>query len=49
MKKPTKTATKEKAQGRIKGTGVNKPVHRETVPQVKAGTTYGRPTQTQKL
>lgn len=50
VKKSGKMAAgKEKPQGRIKGSGVNKPVHRETVPQVKPGTTYGRPTATQKL
>lgn len=42
-------ATSERPQGKIKGTGVNAPVVKAKVPQVKPGTTYGRPTQTQKL
>lgn len=49
MKKPSKGGAKERPQGKIKGTGVNKPVKREPVPQVSPGVTYGRPTQTQKM
>lgn len=49
MKKPTKGGTKERPQGKIKGSGINKPMQAEKVPQVEAKVTYGRPTQTQKM
>ncbi len=42
-------ASAEKPQGKIKGSGIAKPMKKEAVPQVKPGTTYGKPTQTQKL
>lgn len=42
-------ATKEKAQGRGRGSGVNKAVDKASVPQVVAKTTYGKPTQRQKM
>ena len=49
MKKPTKAAhaaggkhKAEKPQGKIKGSGVNKPVHKVQVPQVEAKTKYGK-------
>lgn len=42
-------ATKEKMQGRIKGSGVNKKVDKASVPQVVAKTTYGKPTQKQRM
>lgn len=53
MKKPMMKAdghgTKEKMQGKGKGTGVNKKVEKTSVPQVVAKTTYGKPTQRQKM
>lgn len=53
MKKPMMKgdgrATKEKMQGRIKGSGVNKAATKESVPQVVAKTTYGKPTARQKM
>jgi hypothetical protein len=52
MKKPpskTTPPTPERKQGKGKGSGINKPVERAKVPQVKAVNTYGRPTQSQKL
>ena len=54
MKKPTpKTdpskGTKERDQGSIKGSGINKGMVKESIPQVVARNTYGRPSQTQKM
>jgi hypothetical protein len=53
MKKPGKVklnkGTRERPQGKAGATGINTPVKREKVPQERATTTYGRPTQTQKL
>lgn len=52
MKKPeskTTPPTKERDQGSIKGSGINKPMVKEPIPQVVAKNTYGRPTQTQKM
>lgn len=40
--------TAEKPQGKIKGTGVNKAVVKESIPQVVARTTYGKIGQKQK-
>lgn len=41
--------TKERDQGSIRGSGINEPMVKETIPQVKPGVTYGKPTQTQKM
>lgn len=41
--------SKERAQGKIGASGINKPVKKEAVPQVSLKTKYGRPTQTQKM
>lgn len=41
--------TRERDQGSIRGSGVNKPMVKEDVPQVVMRNTYGKPTQTQKL
>jgi hypothetical protein len=41
--------TMERDQGRIGGTGINKSMVKEPVPQVVMKNTYGKPTQTQKL
>lgn len=52
MKTKSKAAgktTKEKPQGKIKGSGVNKPAVPAKVPQVDMKNRYGKPTQTQKL
>lgn len=52
MKKPMKGdghATKEKPQGKGKATGVNKPAEKASIPQVVAKTTYGKPSQRQKM
>lgn len=53
MKKPaskTTPPTAERKQGTPPGkSGINTPVKREKVPQVRARTTYGKPTQTQKM
>lgn len=52
MKKPNSKstpATKERDQGSIKGSGINKPMVKESVPQVVARNTYGLPTQKQKM
>jgi hypothetical protein len=53
VKKPTmKTDAKptmERDQGSIKGTGINKKMVKESVPQVVAKNRYGRPSQTQKM
>lgn len=53
MKKPpskTGKPTAERKQGKPPGdTGGNKPVVKAKVPQVKAKTTFGKPSQTQKL
>lgn len=38
-------STAEKSQGRIKGSGVNKPMPVNAVPQTKAKVTYGNPGQ----
>lgn len=51
MKKPSKAAAaaggkKTKAKDK---SGVNAPVTKAKVPNVKASTTYGRPSQTQKM
>lgn len=39
----------EKPQGKGKGTGVNKPMHKAKVPQKRPGVTVGVPTPTQKM
>jgi hypothetical protein len=44
----TAKPTKERPQ-KAGASGVNTPVKKEKVPQVEVKTTYGRPTQTQKL
>lgn len=52
MKKPTTKTTKptpERKQGKAKGSGINKPVVEAKVPQVRARTTYGKPSQKQKM
>lgn len=53
MKKPGKMkpgkAKMERGQGKIAGSGVNMPVKKEKVPQKDMKTTYGAPTQKQKL
>ncbi len=58
MKKPTVSPMKpsgdgkptpERPQGSIKGSGINRGMVKESVPQVVARNTYGRPTQTQKM
>lgn len=53
MKKPGKMAmakgSKERSQGKIGGSGINKPVKAEKVPQKKMSVKYGDPTQKQKL
>jgi hypothetical protein len=52
MKKPaskTTKPTKEREQGSIKGSGINKGMVKESVPQVVARNRYGRPSQTQKM
>lgn len=52
MKAPHKAdgkGTREKPQGHGKGSGVNKAVTKESVPQRVAHNTYGQPTQKQKL
>ena len=41
--------TMERDQGSIKGSGINKPMVKEEIPQVVAKNTYGKPTQTQKM
>ena len=41
--------TMERDQGSIRGSGINTPMVKETIPQVKPGVTYGKPTQTQKM
>lgn len=41
--------TKEKAQGRIKASGVNKKVDKASIPQVVAKTKFGKPSQRQKM
>lgn len=46
MKKPMSKgtrATSEKPQGKIKGSGVNKAMPKNSVPQVVARNTYGNP------
>ena len=50
--KPLKNATpptQERDQGRIGGTGINKPIVKEPVEQVVMKNRYGRPTQTQRM
>ena len=42
-------ATMERAQGKGRGTGVNKGMVKESVPQVVAENRYGRPTQKQRM
>lgn len=52
MKKPMKGkghGTSEKPQGKIKGSGVNKKVDKASIPQIVAKTTYGKPSQRQKM
>jgi len=52
MKKEPSNTTKptmERSQGSIKGSGINKGMKKESIPQVVARNTYGRPTQTQKM
>lgn len=46
---PGKMKVAEKPQGRIKGSGVNKAVVKESVPQVIAKVKAGVPTQRQKM
>jgi hypothetical protein len=53
MKKPSMSKsnkpTMERDQGSIKGSGVNKKMVKESIPQVVAKNRYGRPTQSQKM
>lgn len=52
MKRPGKhdgKRTAEKSQGKIKGSGVNKPVVKAKVAQKKADVRFGDISQTQKL
>lgn len=53
MKKPGKMkpghVTGERAQGKAKGSGVDKPMKKAAVPQKKPGVTYGRPGQKQGM
>lgn len=54
MKQPNsppqgKMKVAEKPQGRIKGSGVNKRVEKESVPQVIAKVKMGVPTQKQRM
>lgn len=42
-------ATMEKPQGRGKGSGVNAPMVKAKIPQVRPGVTVGEPTQKQKM
>lgn len=41
--------TRERDQGSIRGSGVNKPMVKESIPQVVAVNRYGLPTQKQRL
>jgi hypothetical protein len=42
-------ATKERGQGAVKGTGVNKPVEKPAQHTFRTGAVYTRPTQRQKV
>ena len=44
-----KAPTKERVQGHIKGSGVDKAAVKAKVPQDRAKVKYGNPTQTQKM
>lgn len=48
MNRPT-PPTRERDQGSIKGSGINKPMVKESVNQVVARNKYGNITPTQKL
>lgn len=39
----------EKPQGKIGPTGINKKIVKASIPQVKPGTRYGKPSQTAKM
>ena len=41
--------TKERDQGKGRGTGINKGMVKESIPQVVKKNRYGKPTQTQKM
>lgn len=43
-----KPPIRERDQGSIKGSGINKPMVKESIPQRVARNTYGQPTPTQK-
>lgn len=54
MKKPMRPSgdgkpTKERDQGKGRGTGINKGMVKESIPQVVMKNRYGKPTQTQKM